>query len=224
MSEQSIGQQVLTQISQGERELGKLAKAYVAAWRDVGVGVLKDATNPHLGNEYATLEAHLNQIKPIFARHGLAILQSPGPVVDGKLTIETMLIHESGQHVMITTHVPLVADKHGNVTAQIMGSATTYGCRYVLRGLGGLAATDDDGNVASTAPAAPKRAAKVEAAESENSHEADALIAEIKVFAGTVVELEERLKPRVKDLGDKNVNEAYLAKRAAMKAAAKEGK
>ena len=39
--------------------------------------VVADAQNPFHKNSYATLGAHLNAIKPIFAKHGLAIIQFP---------------------------------------------------------------------------------------------------------------------------------------------------
>lgn len=196
--------------------LDKLAKAYVAAWGEVGVGVGKDANNPHFGNDYATLEAHLDVVKPIFARHGLALLQSPGRIVDGSQEIITLILHESGQHLSITTHIPL----GGKLTAQASGSATTYGRRYVVGGVGGLAPVDDDGEGASAQSTPLKQTKKADKPKDTAASYAEttgALIAEIEAFAGSVDELEKTIRPRVEDMGDAKVNEVYVARRRALK-------
>lgn len=210
MSEENLAQAVANRAASGG--IPELAAAYVAAWGELPVGVQKDAENPHFGNEYATLEAHLKLIKPVFARHGLAIMQTPGTITDGNMALTTILLHKSGQSIAVTSQVPL----GGKLTAQSMGSGATYGSRYVLRGIGGLAATDDDGEAASAAPE-PARAKTKAAKAPSYADQADGLIADIEKFAGTVDELEKSLRPRVEELGDSKVNAAYITKRRALK-------
>ncbi len=186
-----------------------LAKAYVTAWGEIGHGVKKDANNPHFGNDYATLGASLALVKPIFAKHGLALLQAPGEIVGDQLCIMGLLIHESGESVSFKTMVPL-GDKP---TAQKAGSATTYGRRYQVHAISGIAPVDDDGEAASESPKPREKKTK----EPNYAEGVSELIAAIETFAGTPEELEKTLRPRVEELADAKVNEVYVARRRALK-------
>lgn len=135
----------------------KLISAYVKAWAEMDV-VRRDAENPHFGSNYATLEATMRVVKPVFARHGLALMQIPSEIdAAGNLVITGVLAHESGESITFRTMVPVGRD----LTPQKMGSATTYGLRYQLQAVAGVAPADDDGEAAS---ALPKPAAKPQAA------------------------------------------------------------
>ena len=136
--------------------IGAIAPALVAAAAELQP-VAKDAINPAFRNKYATLDAIMDQVRPVLAKHGLAVLQTgtAPETVDGRLTsvgIETMLLHKSGE--WIASSVTLPVEK---LTAQGAGSAISYGRRYGLSAILGLTADDDDGNAASTRPAAPAR-------------------------------------------------------------------
>lgn len=216
---QNVLQQILTHIQKNPSGLDKLAPAYVAAWGELPAVVAKDANNPHFNNDYATLEATLKLIKPVFARHGLALLQSSGRIVDGSIDVVSMLVHTSGQVIQLVTQMPL----GGKSTAQAAGSATTYGKRYMAKGIGGLADSDDDGEAASqpaNAGGTPPKKSKPAKGDSY-ADTTGALIAEIEAFAGTAEEMEKQLRPRVEELGDDKVNTAYVAKRTALRKAAK---
>jgi hypothetical protein len=137
-----------------------IAPALVKAGAALGP-VAKDATNPAFRNKYATLDAIMEQVRPVLAAHGLCVLQgvTHPETVDGRvigLSVETRLLHLSGEWV--STVVTLPVEK---ATAQGAGSAISYGRRYGLSAILGLTAEDDDGNAASTRPAAtaPARAA-----------------------------------------------------------------
>ena len=68
--------------------------------------VLADAENPFHKNSYATLGAHIDATKGIFAQHGLAIVQFP--VSDEKsVGIETMVVHASGGFISRRVCVPV---------------------------------------------------------------------------------------------------------------------
>jgi hypothetical protein len=110
--------------------------------------VKKDAQNPHLKNRYATLEAVLAAVRPILSESGLVLVQHGDRIEDGLLQVTTTLAHaESGADMSSTIQVPIGAKRD----AQAVGSALTYGRRYSLMSMLGLAETDDDG-AATTRP------------------------------------------------------------------------
>jgi len=129
-------------------ELDQLAPALAAAQQAMR-DPLKDSVNPHFRKRYASLGACLEAAKGPLNANGITLLQSPTEAPDGYVGVTTMLLHISGQWIRDTVFMPLAkADPQG------VGSATTYGCRYGLNAICGIAADeDDDGNAASTPPA-----------------------------------------------------------------------
>ena len=102
----------------------------------------KNSANPHFRSKYADLAEVLNTIRPVFAKHGLSLIQSPG--FDGSMvSVTTVLAHQSGGYMTSTAScVPAKADAQG------IGSATTYLRRYGAAAVAGIAQEDDDGNAA----------------------------------------------------------------------------
>jgi hypothetical protein len=84
-------------------------------------------------------------IRPILAEHDLAIMQGASSD-DGKvLTVETMLVHKSGEWMASDVVVPMA-----KIDPQGAGGALTYGRRYGLSALLNIVSDeDDDGNQAS---------------------------------------------------------------------------
>lgn len=123
--------------------IAKLAPALVSAVAEVE-NASKNATNPHFKSKYADLAEIINTVKPVFASHGLAVVQIPG-LRDGHATVETMLVHSSGEWIKGESGSPLQKND-----PQGVGSAITYLRRYSLAALAGIAQEDDDGNAAST--------------------------------------------------------------------------
>lgn len=107
---------------------------------------LKSAFNPHFKSKYVDLAAVRLASKAPLARNGLAVIQSPEVEDDMFIVIETMLVHASGQWVSTTLKLPF--DK---MSAQSIGSAITYGRRYGIMAILGIAGEDDDGNASSGA-------------------------------------------------------------------------
>lgn len=129
--------------------LAEFFKAFAAAQAEMKP-VYKDAKNDAFkGSRYATLAAVCEVIIPIMSKHGLAVMQAPG-TANGEVTVETIIGHASG--TMMRTSLALKPTK---ADPQGVGSAITYGRRYALLSLAGVAPEDDDGNAASasTAPA-----------------------------------------------------------------------
>jgi hypothetical protein len=110
---------------------------------------------------YATLDAILAHARPILAAEEIALLGGIQQSDKG-ITISTMLAHSSGEWV--ESSVRFLAA----VGTQETGGLITYGRRYTLCGLLGIAAEEDDdanaasGNTAEERPAAAKSEPKVE--------------------------------------------------------------
>ena len=107
-------------------------------------GEIDDATktgmNPAFRSKYADLAAVRAVIREPLAVNDLAVVQLPRSI-DGAVEVETMIIHKSGEFIAETLRMPVNKwDAHG------IGSGITYGRRYGLMSMLGLAADDDDGN------------------------------------------------------------------------------
>lgn len=110
----------------------------------------KGSVNPHFKNRYADLAEVLNTVRPVFASHGLSIVQSTS--YDGSLvSVTTTILHAEGGYISSTAScVPAKADAQG------VGASTTYLRRYALAAMCGIAQEDDDGqSAAHTRTAAP---------------------------------------------------------------------
>jgi hypothetical protein len=133
--------------------IASLAKALAAAQGEVE-GAVKGRANPAFRSKYADLAAVWDACREALTKHGLAVVQSPGPCADGRMEMTTMLAHASGEWMRGTLTIPLA-----KVDAQAYGSATTYARRYALAAFVGVAPEDDDGNAATAAaPRAQPRA------------------------------------------------------------------
>jgi hypothetical protein len=130
-------------------EIAKLAEALSKAQASVE-GAVKGKVNPAFRTKYADLASVWDACREALTTNGLSVIQSPGPISDGRMEMTTMLLHASGEWVRGSLTIPL-----GKVDAQSYGSATTYARRYALAAFVGVAPDDDDGNAASKAkPAA----------------------------------------------------------------------
>lgn len=109
-------------------------------------GAVKGKVNPAFKSKYADLSSVWEACREALTENGLAVIQSPGPVADGRMEMTTMLLHASGEWVKGTLTIPL-----GKVDAQAYGSATTYARRYALAAFVGVSPEDDDGNAAAKA-------------------------------------------------------------------------
>ena len=130
-----------------------IAAALVKAQKEFGPA-LKTATNPHFRSKYASLDACVEAVIDALNNNGIFLMQYTHPCEDGVI-VETMFIHESGEHVSGGKfHVP--ASKQD---PQGYGSALTYARRYSLQAACGIAPEDDDGNAASKSKPEPKKPA-----------------------------------------------------------------
>lgn len=130
-------------------QIDQLAAALAAAQAELDPAS-KDARNSHLGNRYADLAACWDALKVVLPKHGLSVSQVGRAGLDSEpATLETILIHKSGQWV--EGEIPLlIGESKGLNAMQALGSAWTYARRYGLAAICGLTAEDDD--AASIAP------------------------------------------------------------------------
>ena len=101
--------------------------------------VQADSTNPFHKNKYASLGAHLDLIKPVFAKHGLAVVQFPTSS-EKAIGVTTIIIHKDGSQIMDTICIPVGE----NVKGQDAGSVISYLRRYALAAVAGVSTDDDD--------------------------------------------------------------------------------
>lgn len=99
---------------------------------------------------YSDLAGIWDAIRSPLSDNGLSVVQMPGQS-DGWVSVETMLMHASGQWISST-----VSARTGDTTPQAIGSAITYLRRYALGPMIGVVSDDDDdGNTASQPQAQP---------------------------------------------------------------------
>ena len=115
----------------------------------------KNKQNPHFKSRYADLAAVLDAIRAPLSANGLSTVQTM-QITDRCILLQTTLLHASGQ--FISTEYPIAM----GLKPQEMGSAITYGRRYSLAALVGIAQDDDDANAAANAaPSIKANGAKV---------------------------------------------------------------
>ncbi len=105
--------------------------------------VQPDSTNPFHKNSYASLSAHLKQIKPVFSKHGLAIVQCPIGNSDA-VGVRTIVIHADGGSL----ETDCLIKQDDKMDGQKAGSIISYIRRYSLAAVAGISTADDDAQAA----------------------------------------------------------------------------
>jgi hypothetical protein len=122
--------------------IGALAAALAKAQGEFEPAV-KDAANPFFKSNYCDLAGAIKATRDALSANGLAVVQAPTLGADGAVTLESMLLHSSGEFIGGLYPIrPVKNDPQG------LGSALTYGRRYSFMALVGLAPEDDDGEAA----------------------------------------------------------------------------
>lgn len=125
--------------------INELAAAFCKAQAAMGAAA-KDASNAFLKSKYADMASVVEAVKGPLTANGLAYAQLVGNGQDGNVSVETVLMHSSGQ--WISEKLQMKPEK---CNPQGMGSVITYARRYGLQSICGIPAEDDDGNAASEA-------------------------------------------------------------------------
>ena len=121
--------------------IGKLAGALAKAQSQMAM-VEGKSTNPFFNSKYASLAAVLEVAMPALNANEVALVQgNRWSASDNGFYITSMLMHSSGEWIKSEIRMPIAKkDAHG------IGAATTYGRRYLLSSMVGVAQADDDGN------------------------------------------------------------------------------
>lgn len=124
-------------------EFSELSKSLISFAADFQKASLKkDAKNPHLRNNYVSLDGLLNTVRPILTKHKLAITQD----LAGEYIVTTLL-HESGQYKGSAMPFNPMSGNKGTNNMQQIGGGITYAKRYAISALLAISVdTDDDGN------------------------------------------------------------------------------
>ena len=123
-------------------KIDKLAAALAKAQSEMK-GAEKKSVNPFFNSGYADLHTVIESSFPYLTKYGLSVIQG-NESSPGEFFVTTMLLHESGQWIKSKLKMPIE-----KVTAQSIGSTITYGRRYGLSAITGIAQYDDDGNAVS---------------------------------------------------------------------------
>ena len=134
-------------------KIDKLAAALSKAQAEMK-GAEKKSINPFFNSGYADLHTVIEASFPHLTKYGLSVIQG-NESKPGEFFVTTMLLHESGQWIKSKLKMPVE-----KITAQSIGSTITYGRRYGLSAITGIAQYDDDGNAASQSKGITKNHAK----------------------------------------------------------------
>ena len=118
-------------------QIDKLATALAKAQSEME-GAKKESTNPFFKSNYADLHAVIKSAFPHLSKHGLSVSQG-NEMIMGAICVTTTLMHSSGQWLRSKVKLPL-----SKKDAQGVGAAITYGRRYGLSAIVGIAQYDDD--------------------------------------------------------------------------------
>ncbi len=121
--------------------IAELAKALCKAQGEMK-NAPKDAVNPFFKSHYADLASCWDALRPVLSKHGLSVTQYTLAKAEGTELV-TLLLHTSGEWVRGTYPI-----NPKDPSPQALGSALTFGKRYALQAITGLASEDDDGNAA----------------------------------------------------------------------------
>ncbi|MGI5828446.1 MAG: ERF family protein [Patescibacteria group bacterium] len=135
---------------QHSESIKELAAALVKAQAKI-TNAPQTKVNPFFKSKYADLSTVIDTIKKPLTDNGLSVIQG-NEVSENGVVITTMLLHESGEWIESKLNMPITKQD-----PQAMGSAITYGRRYALSAIIGIASDeDDDANTQKSENASPK--------------------------------------------------------------------
>lgn len=103
--------------------------------------IAKNAKNPFFKSSYLDLSAIANTVRPLLAKHGLSVVQYPIDDENGRISVNTVLLHSSGQKIEFPG-IWVKPSKIGDV--QMLGSIITYLKRYSIAAILFVSGCDED--------------------------------------------------------------------------------
>ena len=118
------------------------------------------AENDYYHSKYAPLWAIWEHVRPILKKHGLLLIQEPIPsTIEEGAKMRNILAHSSGEWRSSVIVIPVDLGKEGKgKKAPAFGSAYTYGRRYAMSGILGVATSAEDNDASGidlSGPATP---------------------------------------------------------------------
>lgn len=98
----------------------------------------KDKENPFFKSHYSDLASVWEACREPLSKHGLSVTQLTD-VEEGKLVIESVLMHKSGEWISGRLAMPIMKND-----PQSMGSLISYGRRYALGAIVGIVSEEDN--------------------------------------------------------------------------------
>lgn len=143
-----------------EVEADAARKLWVSAFAELGKSiesVVKDANNKQTSSNYASFDALDTALRPHLTKHGFNPTYATEPCDKPEhVTVVMYLMHTGGHERRYAIDMPCDGKgaKGGDVMTKThaVGSAFSYGKRYLLGGATGIASRDDDGNAAGGKP------------------------------------------------------------------------
>jgi len=191
---------------------GKIYGALLKVQREIK-NPENSAVNPFAKSKYAPLNEILNMVRPLLNKNGLILIQNTGANEEGAY-VQTILAHESGE--VLTFDRLCLRDERQSNPVQAMGSAISYGRRYQLTSILGIAGEEDtDGNAKSNPKTAtnkkpapkpnkkPKPQPKAKPKTGNGDEEIDPEVFKDCTKGQLIIEL---LKKDGKPLTEKNIN------------------
>ncbi len=135
----------------------------IAALAEAFVAFQGDAKNPpktakvdtgKFSYAFAPLPEILEAVRPLLAKHGLAVAQELTTDKDGEVGAATLLMHKSGEWIAFA---PLFVP--GGADARDHGGAASYARRYALLAALNLSTADDDASAPPARKPAQRRSA-----------------------------------------------------------------
>ena len=118
--------------------IDKIAGALAKAQSEIR-GAEKKSVNPFFNSNYADLHTVIQSCMPQLSKNSICVIQGTDFNRHDGWFVTTMLVHSSGQWIRSKVKLPLEKKN-----AQGVGSAITYGRRYGLSAMVGIAQYDDD--------------------------------------------------------------------------------
>ena len=115
-------------------------------------GLTPDGKNPFFKSTYITLDGILQTVRPLLAKHDLAVFQNA--FTDNEwICVKTTILHSSGENI----ESDVMKMKPVKNDPQAIGSCITYMKRYSIgAALGICESVDDDGNAATYGNGSPQ--------------------------------------------------------------------
>lgn len=122
-------------------EIDKLATSLSKAQSEIK-GAESKSKNPFFNSNYADLHTVIQSALPALTKYGLSVIQGNRYCTESNgFYVTTTLLHKSGQWIKSEIRMPV----GGRKDAHAVGAACTYGRRYGLSAMTGVAQYDDDG-------------------------------------------------------------------------------